>query len=74
MNKEYTIKIKNNPTLSEILEEHKDTSKIDLIYKIEKLKDIVYNALQYNDYLKEHCKYKLNTGHLRKMEKILKGE
>lgn len=30
-------------------------------------------AMTYNKYLREKCSYRLNDGHLRKMEKILLG-
>ena len=36
-------------------------------------KEIIDKAIEYNNYLREHCKYKLNEGHLRKMNKILQG-
>ena len=35
------------------------------------LVDIIDNAVKYNNYLRKHCKYRLNEGHLRKMSKIL---
>lgn len=35
------------------------------------LVDIIDNAVKYNNYLRKHCKYRLNDGHLRKMSKIL---
>lgn len=38
------------------------------------LVDIIDNAVKYNNYLREHCKYRLNDGHLRKMSKILDRE
>lgn len=40
----------------------------------DKYKSIVDEATKYNDYLKEHCKYRLNEGHLRKMKKILEDK
>ena len=36
----------------------------ELLIKTEK-------AIEYNNYLLEHCRYKLNDGHLKKMKKIL---
>lgn len=38
------------------------------------LLDRIDKAIEYNDYLRKNCKYKLNDGHLRKMNKILRGE
>ena len=35
---------------------------------------IIENALNYVEYLQNHCKYNLNSGHLRKLKKILKAE
>ena len=35
---------------------------------------IIENALNYVEYLQDHCKHNLNSGHLRKLKKILKGK
>lgn len=45
-----------------------------LLNYIDKLQQIIDKATEYNNYLKEHCKYRLNDGHLRKMGKILIGD
>lgn len=42
--------------------------------KYNSLQQIIDKATEYNNYLKEHCKYRLNDGHLRKMGKILAGD
>ena len=45
-----------------------------LEYSYNKYFEIINKAHLYNDHLKEHAKYHLNLGHLRKMEKILEGD
>lgn len=40
----------------------------------EELQKRINRALEYNAHLKRDAKYNLNLGHLRKFDKILKGE
>lgn len=65
-------KIKEQQEIIKKMQENQESAiKVMKMYKDYKLR--VDKATEYNNYLRQHCKYKLNDGHLRKMDKILKG-
>ena len=45
--------------------------KIDLFKENQQLKEIIDEVREYVNYLHNSCKYRLNDGHLRKLEKLV---
>lgn len=54
--------------IQELESQNKELARLN----IEKV-DIILKATEYNEHLIRDAKYHLNTGHLKKMRKILKG-
>lgn len=71
---EALVEMKRNCLNASVYDDEKRLIKANAITRALMLQERIDKAIEYNNYLKEHCSYKLNKGHLRKMGKILKGD
>ena len=63
-----------NKQLKELVYKDNTGALIITLNKEMELEERIDKAIEYNNHLIEHAKYHLNLGHLKKMNKILKGD